>query len=204
MGLYLGNVEPNALRMGSVTPAAAYMGAIKVWPALSAGAFEPIATVTVGPGGASSIEFTSIPGTYQHLQVRVISKSVNSAGDSGDLTFNGDTANNYAYHSLYGTGASAAAEAGTTRANIPSLRLVTSSSTSVFGAHVIDILDYASTSKNKTVRTFSGDDRNGSGAVFLNSGLWFATPAAVTSIKFTGRSFNIAEHSTAALYGIKA
>ena len=162
-----------------------------------------IERVTVGDGGAASIEFTSIPAIYQHLQVRILSKSVIPAGDIGDMTFNSDTGNNYAYYSLYGDGASAAAEAGASRANIPLARMVTSSSTSVFGANIVDILDYASTSKNKTVCTFKGEDRNGAGAVLIDSGLWMST-SAITSIRITGRSNNFAQYSQAALYGIKA
>ncbi len=165
--------------------------------------YHSIATITVGSGGAANMEFTSIPGGFQHLQIRILSKSVITAGDIGDMTFNSDTGNNYAYHSLYGDGASAAAEAGTSRANIPLARMVTSSSTSVFGANIVDILDYASTSKNKTVRTFKGDDRNGAGAVLLDSGLWMST-SAITSIRITGRSNNFAQYSQAALYGIRA
>ena len=166
------------------------------------GDFESIATVTLS-SAARDIEFTSIPGTYQHLQIRLLTKSVITQGDVGDMTFNSDTGNNYAYHSLYGDGASAAAEAGTTRANIPLARMVTLSSTSVFGANIVDILDYASTSKYKTVRTLKGDDRNGSGAVLIDSGLWMSS-SAITSIKFSGRTNNFAQHTTAALYGVKA
>ena len=35
-------------------------------------AYESIATVTVGAGGSSSVTFSSIPSTYQHLQIRYI------------------------------------------------------------------------------------------------------------------------------------
>ena len=170
---------------------------------LPGGAMESIATITVGSGGAANIEFTSIPGGFQHLQIRILSKSVITAGDTGDMIFNGDTANNYAWHALYGEGSVAGADSSTTRANIPLARMVTSSSTSVFGANIVDILDYASTSKNKTVRTFKGEDRNGAGAVLLESGLWMST-SAITSIKITGRSNNLAQYSQAALYGIRA
>jgi len=38
------------------------------------GDFESIATVTVGAGGSSEINFTSIPSTYQHLQIRILSR----------------------------------------------------------------------------------------------------------------------------------
>jgi hypothetical protein len=165
------------------------------------GDFESIATVTLG-SAASNIEFTSIPSTYQHLQLRIISKSTSNE-DNGDMIFNADTGNNYAWHSLYGTGAVAGADASASRANIVALRLAGSSFASVFTGNVIDILDYASTTKNKTVRMFNGQDNNGSGLVQINSGLWMST-SAVTSIKFTARSFNFAQHSTAALYGVKA
>ena len=169
---------------------------------LPGGVMESIATVTVGSGGASSIEFTSLPTGFQHLQLRVISKSTSNE-DNGDMIFNGVTTNTYAWHSLYGDGASAAADAGANRANIVGLRLAGSSFANVFTANIIDILDYGSTSKNKTVRIFKGQDNNGSGIVFLESGL-YASTSAITSIRFTARSFNFAQHSTAALYGLRA
>ena len=50
----------------------------------TAGDFESIATVTVGSGGASSIEFTSIPGTYQHLQVRGLLRQSSSSASGRD------------------------------------------------------------------------------------------------------------------------
>ena len=39
------------------------------------GSYESIQTVTVGLGGAANVEFTSIPATYTHLQIRGISKT---------------------------------------------------------------------------------------------------------------------------------
>ena len=167
------------------------------------GDFESIATVTVGGGGAASIDFTSIPGTYQHLQVRLIgrSSSTGATGNNFDLTLNGDTASNYAYHGLYGDGAAAAATAVSSVTYMYWSRLATTShSANIFGAGVFDILDYASTSKATTVRGVQGYDSNGGGRIYLNSGLWTST-AAVTSIKMT---FTWGQHSTAALYGIRA
>jgi hypothetical protein len=76
----------------------------------------------------------------------------------------------------------------------------------MFGGGVVDILDYASTSKNKTIRTLSGADINGAGGdLRLSSGLWFATPAAITSITLyaNGGSSDFAQYSSFALYGIK-
>jgi hypothetical protein len=76
----------------------------------------------------------------------------------------------------------------------------------VFGAVIIDILDYKDTNKYKTVRGNSGFDTNNAstGAVVrLNSGLWLNT-SAITSIKGIMNSGNIAQHSQFALYGIRS
>lgn len=177
--------------------------------AFPSGDFEPIATVTVGSGGASSITFSGIPSGFQHLQLRAISRSTTSGTSSTGLVirFNSDSGSNYAHHRLYGTGAAAvsvgsASQTGGVFGNHPQ----SGATANVFSAIVCDILDYTSTAKNKTVRSFNGYDLNGSGLVLVDSSLWMST-AAITSITiFDGSSGlpNTAQHSTFALYGIKA
>lgn len=168
----------------------------------AAGAFESIATVTVGSGGASSIEFTSIPGTYQHLQVRGVAKAAGGTSwYNGALTFNSDTATNYSVHILQGQGTAASAAGYVNTSSIYTPMLAAGNKT-YFGAWVIDLLDYADTSKYKTVRSFTGTDQNGSGYVQLTSGSWRST-AAISSVTIS-LGLNLVEHSTAALYGIKA
>jgi hypothetical protein len=162
------------------------------------GDFESIATVVVGSGGAADIEFTSIPSTYQHLQIRGIARGVNNT--FADLTFNGDTGNNYAFHDIFGDGSSAGVEQSTSRANIPVTALPNVAD--IFNGLIIDILDYANTNKYTTTRTLQGRDTNGGGAIFFMSGLWMNTNA-ITSLKITSRSGNIAQYSHFALYGIK-
>ena len=71
----------------------------------------------------------------------------------------------------------------------------------IFGTGIIDILDYADTSKYKTVRTLFGYDANGSGYIAFSSNLWQST-SAITSITMTPVN-GIAEYSSFALYGIK-
>jgi hypothetical protein len=70
------------------------------------------------------------------------------------------------------------------------------------GAFIIDIQDYSSTSKNKTVRTFSGVDFNGSGSVNLYSSLWMST-SAISSLTLTSNTGEFSTNTTFALYGIK-
>ena len=171
----------------------------------AANSYESIATTTVGGGGSSTITFSSIPATFTHLQIRAISKT-NRTSDSVDslkIQFNGDTATNYAYHELIGNGANALADSVTSNAYAAIARTAGNANTSFFGGFTCDILDYKNTNKYKTVRTLSGVDLNGSGAVFFNSGLWQST-SAITSILIapeTGTLLN--QYSSFALYGIK-
>lgn len=175
----------------------------------SAGAtsFESIATQTVGAGGASSVEFTSIPGTYTHLQIRCIARA-DRAGNTYEgvaFQFNSDTAGNYSAHNLSGDGSSATAEAAANASNMNAVLIsAASAGASTFGAGVIDILDYANTNKYKTIRTLGGMDNNGSGIVRFSSGSWRNTNA-VTSIKMIATNgSNFVQYTTFALYGIKA
>lgn len=170
------------------------------------GDFESIATVTVGSGGASSIEFTSIPSTYQHLQVRLIARSTATAFNfyGARLRFNSDTGSNYAGHGLLGDGSSTSAYGGGSTANADGAITPGDNVTaSIYGASVIDILDYASTSKYKTFRALTGSDHNGAGSLRLLSGLWMNT-AAVSTITLVTSGTNFKQHTTATLYGVKA
>jgi hypothetical protein len=166
--------------------------------------FESISTVTVS-SSLSSVSFTSIPSTYSHLQIRLIARG--SSSDSYfSLTFNSDTATNYSWHQLYGDGSSAGASGGSSASSIVSAQFT--NATSNFGAGVIDILDYTSTNKAKTIRTLSGFDANGSGKVLFRSGAWYKNTSsvydAITSITLTPVSGTVESNSHFALYGIKS
>jgi hypothetical protein len=173
------------------------------------GSYDYIDKVDVGAGGVASITFAGIPNTYKHLQIRYVGKwNYTTAADFTNtiLAFNSDAGANYAYHSLRGNGSAASATAGASQNKIflqvfmPSNH---SSETDIFGAGVIDILDYQNTSKNKTVRGIGGFDRNGSGWSGLASGLWMNT-AAISSITITNDSgLAWTQNSQFSLYGIK-
>jgi hypothetical protein len=173
---------------------------------LPGGAMESIATVTVGSGGASSLTLSNIPSGFQHLQLRWIARGTRSAASESLLIrFNDATTDHWQYHMLYGDGSAAGAlsSAGPgSNINIGDPTAATATA-NVFGAGVNDIVDYSSTSKNKTVRTFQGFDRNGAGTVSMVSGAWSNT-AAINKILIFASNANIAEFSTFALYGLRA
>lgn len=169
------------------------------------GAMIPIVTTTLSTATAT-IEFTNIPQNYEHLQIRGIMRDARSGTvNDGWLRFNGDTNTNYSAHKLNGDGATATATGAATKTNTEDLfRFPTDGNTaSVFGAVVIDILDYANSNKYKTVRSLSGYDANGSGVIRFSSGLWQSTSAITSILIDSDGSVNWSQYSSFALYGIK-
>ena len=163
------------------------------------GAYDSLATITLSTSTAS-ITFTGIPSTYKHLQIRFIANDTVTSRIR--LRLNGDTGNNYSTHLLYGDGASALTAAAAS-ANVITAGPALNSGGTSFAAGVVDILDYAITTKYKTVRTLSGVDINGSGEIGLYSGAWLNTVAVTSVTLFWDNSSNIAQNSTFALYGVK-
>ena len=169
--------------------------------------YASIQTFTVGSGGTASISFTSIPSTYSHLQLRLLART--NRADTNDfmtIRFNGDSGSNYAYHSLYGNGASAGANDTGTSTGTPWSGVTAggNATASMFGAAVVDVLDYSATTKYKTTRLLSGTDQNGiNGRIYFMSNLWQNTAAitTVTIIPTHGTLFS--EYSSFALYGIR-
>jgi hypothetical protein len=176
-----------------------------ITPVTDSGVMFPIAMVNVGSAGSSFIEFTSIPDTYKHLQIRGIVRA-NRAGssDSVGIPFNGITTGGfYDYHTLNGNGSSAASGDGVSQNFVyPTITTAGTDLANAFSAMVVDILDYTNTNKNKTVRSLAGYDLNGSGYSWFASGLWRNT-AAISSIRIAPGSSGWAQYTQVALYGIK-
>jgi hypothetical protein len=161
--------------------------------------YEHIANV-FGNGSATSLTFSSIPSTYKHLQIRFTAKRTATNVSALEIRFNSDTSSSYAAHFLKGSGSSVTSGANTNQNTLVLFEAVArSTEAGRTSAGVIDILDYASTTKNTTVRSLHGTlDSNSN--IYLNSGLYFQT-SAIDSITFLGSTFsNVTRFS---LYGIK-
>jgi hypothetical protein len=168
------------------------------------GAYESIASTTVGAGGAANVTFSSIPSTYQHLQVRYSLRTVSAnLDDEIYVTINGNGSSN-ANHLLTGNGGNVTAEGLNYSSVIYIGKTVGGGSTSnIFGAGIIDIHDYANTTRNKTIRVFNGMDTNSTtGYVNLGSGFNFTNQNAITSFAIRSNS-NWAQNTVVSLYGIK-
>jgi hypothetical protein len=158
-----------------------------------------VSTVTVGAGGAASIEFTGIAGTATDLLL--VCSLMNTTTSFGDVnfTFNNDTGANYASRILRGNGASVSSY---TDSGIAASALGgTNASTNVPSNFSVYIPNYAS-STAKSVSIDGVAEANQTTAYqVINAARWTGT-AAINRITFSPSSANFAQYSTASLYTI--
>lgn len=176
----------------------------------AAGSFDLLETQTLG-SNTTSITFSNLNSTYgstyQHLQFRIVARTLRAATDDAlQITFN-SSGNTGAGHTLWGNGSSVSTQAFPTNEpqQVAAYSLPAANSVAnTFGAVVIDIFDPFETTKNKTVRALAGKVGDTS-VVSLGSIAWYNT-AAITTIKFDSRNgnFGFAANSRFSLYGWKA
>lgn len=160
-----------------------------------------IQTVTVGAGGAATIEFTSIPQTYTDLVVKLSARSTSAnTFENYILTFNGSSQTGMSGRHLYGTGS--AAGSGTYSSGDGSIFSVPANVTaSTFGNLEMYIPNYTS-ANNKSISIDNVSENNATaGQQNLQASLW-SNSAAITSIRFALSGGNYAQYSTATLYGV--
>lgn len=163
-----------------------------------ANTYTPIATVTVGSGGAANIEFTSIPSTYTDL-LMVYSGRSEDIYYYGQMYFNGSTSS-YSRRALFGDGSSTQTAAYSNEYTL----LVTPNSytSSTFSNVMVYIPNYRSSNNKAFVVDGVLENNATSSYNYFYAGLWSNT-AAITSIKMDPEGGNFAQYSTATLYGIK-
>jgi hypothetical protein len=166
-------------------------------------AYESIASAT-GTGSSGTITFSSIPSTYTSLQIRYNAIQTGAGGQALRMQVNSDTGSNYARHLFRGNGTGTVQSIGSASSTFISLSANGVGLDTVYpSSGIIDIQDYASTTRYKTVRDFGGKDNNTtSSGVNLNSGLWMNT-AAITSISLLIPADSFTTDTTVSLYGIK-
>jgi len=141
---------------------------------------------------------------FKHLQIRYVSRGDGLTGlGNQNIRFNGDSGANYNFHELYTTGSSVASDGAQSRTSSEAGWDVGSQVTAnAFIGGVLDILDFANTSKYKTTRALSGVPTSAGGqGIKLGSSLWQNT-AAITSISIYA-SGNFVVGSRFSLYASK-
>jgi len=169
--------------------------------------FIKISTVTVGAGGTSAIEFTSIPQTYTDLKIVLSARNNRSGSTSDDLkiTINGSTSSTYANRRLTANGTSAGSDGGSAASLTYSYSGVvtsTDATTSVFGNTEFYFPNYIS-SNNKSWSAEGVAEHNGTSCQLSMYANTVNITNAITTIKIEGyNSASLNQYSTATLYGI--
>ena len=158
-----------------------------------------VSTVTVGSGGAASIQFTNIPQTGKDLLVLVSGRTnTNSSTGSIVMDLNGNTTNaNYPMKAMTGTGSSILNDGSAQRTPIEIAGNTSTANT--FGNGLAYISNYTSTT-NKSISVDSVGENNATSARQTILAASFTTSSAITSITLNGAGDTIAQHSTASLY----
>lgn len=164
--------------------------------------FELISTV-FGTGSSNVISFTSLPQTYKHLQIRFSSNGNYLNATNPLMRFNGDTGNNYYRHSMESGGSGTPGAGGTIDSNIIIGRVSNATYSTQPGASIVDILEYTSTFKNKTVKGLGGHISDGEKYLRLFSGVWYNTNAISTITISTLDGSNWPASGRFSLYGFK-
>lgn len=153
-----------------------------------------ITSVTVGAGGAATIDFTSIPGTYTDLVV-LLSARATSTTATITLSINGSTTS-FTGRYLQGNGASSTSTTSTTLIGNSDISTDTANT---FSNLQLYIPNYAgSTNKSFSVDTVT-ENNAATAYTQIFAGLWSNTNA-ITQV--TLNLANFAQYSTAYLYGL--
>jgi hypothetical protein len=167
------------------------------------GSYDLLETQILGSAQASVV-FSSLgtySSTYKHLQIRYATRTTVAADrDPIVMRFNADTGSNYAHHQLFTNGSGPFSEAFTSQTRMRAGEVTGANPTStIFGASVVDILDPYSTTKNKTVRTFTGTQS----FTGLFSGVYLSTSSTTSLTLLPSSASNFVAGSRFSLYGIK-
>lgn len=169
----------------------------------SSGAMELISTVSLS-ADANTVAFASIPSNFKHLQIRAVVRGSAAANSAYTAMMINQAASTTAQHFMWSNGSSVQSGANTALSTWANIGYVATNNAAsgVYTGMIIDILDYATTGKNKTARIFSGHY----GADYrteLRSNLFIDT-TAVNHIQFSPwDSANFKAGSRFSLYGIK-
>jgi hypothetical protein len=169
--------------------------------------YKRIASVTVGSGGAASIDITSIPSTYTDLCLKLsLRGSASFAYNYAYMTFNNDTAGSpYAIKIVYGDGTTTGTtgySTGSTPYISGNLSNYSTGTANTFSNSETYIANYAgSANKSVSIDAVAENNATSPNGVFMTAALW-ANSSALNRITVSPVSGTFVQYSTATLYGI--
>lgn len=159
-----------------------------------------ISAVTVGAGGAATIDFTSIPSTYTDLCVNLSARS--STTEAVVLLGFNNSTSNFTSRLLYGDGSSPGSASYSSPESRAMSMTYSNQTANTFSNGTLYVPNYNS-SNYKSWTSDSTQETNGTLSYFFAfAGLWSNT-AAINRLTLTPIGGTFVQYSTAYLYGIK-
>jgi hypothetical protein len=164
--------------------------------------FTKIASVTVGSGGAASIDFTSIPSTYTDLCMKVSLRNATSFRNV-TINFNNSSAN-FTLRFLRGDGTNTFSGTYTDFGfnSFGYAPLDGTDTTNTFNNAELYIPNYASANFKSSNLDLVTENNGSLAQAYMQAGLWSQT-TAINRLTIAPFSGNFVQYSTATLYGIK-
>lgn len=163
--------------------------------------YELIDSYTVGAGGASSINFTSIQSKWTDL---VIVASLRQSGSavtaSLNCTINGSSSS-FIYRAMQGAGSGTASSFGGSSGYLGQTPAATATA-NTFGNAQIYIPQYAG-NKYKSIMTETVDETAATTTYAQMNTLLWSNTAAITSFSLVSGNGVFSQYSTAYIYGVK-
>ena len=158
-----------------------------------------ISSQTVGAGGVASVTFSSIPGTYTDLIVKISARSdVSNLNVGTTLSFNGSSTG-FTNKYLQFNGSTVGSASGT---NLIGQTDGATATASTFENTEIYITNYAGANyKSMSIDNITENNASGVSSNFTAQ-LWSNT-AAITSLTLAPLTNNFVQYSSFYLYGIK-
>jgi len=163
---------------------------------------------------ATSVEFTGIPQTYQHLQLRISSRGIAAAdtveagirfGPVGDVV---DAGTSYYSTEIRGYQTT---ENGSLNGAQSYIKCSFSAASNIdaagYGTGMVNILDYTNTDKQHTILVTGGQSMNATGYSWISTvgGLWNGE-GAIDKITIGGASFTgtLVRGTVISIYGVNS
>jgi hypothetical protein len=165
---------------------------------------QPLQTVTVGSGGATTITFSSIPQGYTDLKIFVSARGTGSFSETGfTLTFNGDSSSNYSNTRVEGSGSSASSGNASNATSLFVGNLVgTTGTANTFASNDIYVPNYTGSNYKSVLFDYAPENNGTANYAGVGAGLYRST-SAITSITFgPGSGTAFAQYSTFSIYGV--
>jgi hypothetical protein len=171
-----------------------------------ANTFVKIASVTVGAGGASTIDFTSIPSTYTDLCILLSLRNNRTGFDRSTTTMrlNADTGSNYSTRTAYAADGSVGSDSTSGTYGTIGNSNSANANANTFTPFTIYIPNYAGSNAKSFSVEYAQESTTATWVIQMIAGLWNQT-SAITSITLGDLqvSSSFVQYSTAYLYGIK-